>query len=162
MFSIEAKQLHYRAYALGSDLPQQLALANAPFCAHNTQRNISEAIVHYFLRGDDVLSRTPLDLWATLQLARRVRHYRLIDLVECVCIQRFEVASADLAAELCALKGCMSAEFGNILEWRNALDIRAGCFVESLNAFQRLTGEVLYMIDRVRAARAGKSYTSSI
>ncbi|KAJ7766496.1 hypothetical protein DFH07DRAFT_809117 [Mycena maculata] len=145
----DTKQMHHYT----GTLPQLLAMANTPFCTYNMQSNIAEALVPHLLRGDDVQSRT-LDLLGALQLAHRLRHPRLIDLVECVCVQRLESGAADLAAELCDAKRCMPVEFENMAQWKEALEERAGRFIRSLDAFERQMVDLRVLIELARDVRA--------
>lgn len=140
------------------DLPQLLSMAKQANCDHNAQWQISEAIVHHFSGDDHLQSRNPLDLMETLKLAYRLRHHRLIDLVDCVCIQRFQERLRRLDWDLSAQTAYIPAT--SMAQWKVGLDYRTDAIVNLLNDFkwEDQIGGMQDVLNFTRAVRSGQYY----
>ncbi|KAJ7651967.1 hypothetical protein DFH06DRAFT_1206430, partial [Mycena polygramma] len=132
-------------------LSRNLAKANEPNCHYEVQGQTSDVIVRHFERCDDLQSLDPLDLMETLKLAYRLKHYRLIDLVECVCIQRLQECAMRSVPELSKQTAATPVES---TEWKARLEMRSVAMDSCLAKLVDQTIKAREMIAFVRAMRA--------
>ncbi|KAJ7696711.1 hypothetical protein B0H17DRAFT_1130739 [Mycena rosella] len=133
-------------------LPQLLRKANEHGQA---QQATSDVIAEYFTRGDHVVrGYSSADLEGCLKLASQLRHYRLVDVVECAYIQKLQVKARELDVQLNDLVAYRPV---GTTEWKVLLDARAANTIAVLNGFQREIDQLKKTIKSIAAMWSGFS-----
>ncbi|KAJ6569603.1 hypothetical protein B0H19DRAFT_1136238 [Mycena capillaripes] len=139
--------------AWSGNLPHLLSVANESNCDLDAQWQISKAIVRHFERGDDFQSCNILNLVETLKLAYRLRHHRLIDLVECICVHRFQESVRRLQWDL-FVQTAACAPVESMPEQKARMERRAAAITNLLDNLERETITVRETLDFARVMRS--------
>lgn len=92
----------------------------------------------------------------TLKLAYRLRHHRLIDLVECVCVHRFQEIVRRLQWDL-FVQTAACAPTESMAEWKAQMERRAVAIANLLVDLEHEITMVHDTLDFARAIRFGQS-----
>ncbi|KAJ6583891.1 hypothetical protein DFH09DRAFT_1143719 [Mycena vulgaris] len=136
------------------DLSQLLGMANERDCIPWAQKAISRAVDQYFIRGDHLRPGSPpADLIGTVRLALRVQHYELVDVAECVYIQKLQASTKDFDVTLTALRAC-SPSHKTTAQWKVALETRTAEILGVLDNFKREIIELEQIFKYIKTVRS--------